>query len=262
MIRGASPASLARLVRTASARSGARRVLLLDLDGTLTDLQARPEHVVGLPTTAREALIRLHTSGWSIAVVTGRSHDDAERIVSIPGVTLFGSHGGEGPAGLTLDRSRRLRTRLERNGLAQSIVALARSFHGVQVEHKPLGLAVHDRGLSPGDRALWRVRLQRRLPRGDGFRLEVVRGKAVHELRPRGQHKGRVLDDWRPLRSLDETDRSVVALGDDRTDEDLFRALDRRGLRVRVGMTPQASLVDATLGAPVDVETFLAELCR
>ena len=254
--------SLARLVRSAAAHRGARRALLLDLDGTLVDLEERPEHVVGLPVAIREALIRLQACEWSIAVVTGRSRVDAERIVSLPGVTVFGSHGGDGPEGPTLAAPRRLATRLEMRSMAQPLAALARAFRGVQVERKPLALALHHRGLNLTDRALWTSRLRRRLPHGGTRWLEVVLGKAVHELRPRGIHKGRVLDAWRPTRSLSETDRSVVAVGDDRTDEDLFRALGQRGLRVRVGGTPSVSLVDATLGAPADVAAFLSGLCR
>ncbi len=57
-------------------------------------------------------------------------------------------------------------------------------------------------------------------------------------------------------------DASLVGVGDDRTDEDLFRALRGRGLAVRVGRPGLRSAARCRLSSPVAVQRFLAELAR
>ena len=62
--------------------------------------------------------------------------------------------------------------------------------------------------------------------------VEIIQGHKVVEIRPHGVNKGsvvgRVLGDGSP-------DTLVVALGDDRTDEDLFAALPDDAVSIHVG---------------------------
>ena len=55
-------------------------------------------------------------------------------------------------------------------------------------------------------------------------------------------------------------DASLVALGDDRTDEDLFRALEGKGLTVRVGRPGRDTRAVPRLPSPMAVRRFLEEL--
>jgi trehalose 6-phosphate synthase/phosphatase len=65
--------------------------------------------------------------------------------------------------------------------------------------------------------------------------VEELEGKKVIEVRLRGVSKGLVA-----RRVVDETGPGVeiVAIGDDRTDEDLFRALPAAAVTVAVGQRP------------------------
>ena len=65
--------------------------------------------------------------------------------------------------------------------------------------------------------------------------LEVLPGDKVVELRPSGVHKGLVVEE---LKSELSADAFVLAIGDDRTDEDLFAALPPGGVALRVGSRP------------------------
>ena len=62
--------------------------------------------------------------------------------------------------------------------------------------------------------------------------VEILPGNRVIEIRPYGVHKGRIVPPLSPERQAATT---IVALGDDRTDEDLFAALPPEAITVRVG---------------------------
>jgi trehalose 6-phosphate synthase/phosphatase len=62
--------------------------------------------------------------------------------------------------------------------------------------------------------------------------VEILAGNRVLEIRPHGIHKGRIVPPL-PAEKLART--AVLAIGDDRTDEDLFGALPPEAITIRVG---------------------------
>jgi trehalose 6-phosphate synthase/phosphatase len=62
--------------------------------------------------------------------------------------------------------------------------------------------------------------------------VEILAGHKVIEIRPYGIHKGRIIPPLTPERFAAT---AIVAIGDDRTDEDLFEALPPEAISVRVG---------------------------
>jgi trehalose 6-phosphate synthase/phosphatase len=62
--------------------------------------------------------------------------------------------------------------------------------------------------------------------------IELLVGAKVLEIRPRGVHKGRVVP--RILANVPAS-AAVIAIGDDRTDEDVFAALPPSAHTVHVG---------------------------
>jgi len=83
--------------------------------------------------------------------------------------------------------------------------------------------------------------------------FEVLVGEKVVEVRPRGVSKGAI------VREL-PTDSLIVALGDDRIDEELFAALPESGLAVHVG--PTASRAPLRLGGVLEARRLLEALLR
>jgi trehalose-phosphatase len=51
-----------------------------------------------------------------------------------------------------------------------------------------------------------------------------------------------------------------IFIGDDRTDEDAFRALEERGVGILVSEHPQVTAANYCLNTPEEVERFLGEL--
>jgi trehalose 6-phosphate synthase/phosphatase len=62
--------------------------------------------------------------------------------------------------------------------------------------------------------------------------VEILPGNRVIEIRPYGVHKGRIVPPMSPERQAATT---ILAIGDDRTDEDLFNALPPEAVTIRVG---------------------------
>jgi trehalose 6-phosphate synthase/phosphatase len=62
--------------------------------------------------------------------------------------------------------------------------------------------------------------------------VEILAGNRVLEIRPHGIHKGRIVPPLPPDRLARTT---VLAIGDDRTDEDLFVSLPPDAVSVKVG---------------------------
>jgi len=71
-----------------------RTGLVVDVDGTISPIVARPEDAFVLPK-ARQALIGLRRRLAVLGIVTGRSVDDARSLVKLDGLTYIGNHGLE-----------------------------------------------------------------------------------------------------------------------------------------------------------------------
>jgi trehalose 6-phosphate synthase/phosphatase len=65
--------------------------------------------------------------------------------------------------------------------------------------------------------------------------VEILAGNRVLEIRPYGVHKGRIIPPMSPER---EARTTILAIGDDRTDEDLFASLPPDAISARVGPGP------------------------
>lgn len=236
--------------------SAPRRALLLDYDGTLAPLTADRARAVPYPgVRAALATVALAPRRTAIWIVSGRTVEDLERLVGLERLAdLWGSHGME---------------RRSRHGrwtgapaappaaafLDATAAALERGGAGALVERKRYGLALHRRGADTEAYARATALLHERAveaPR-HGLVLEAFDGGV--ELRPRGFHKGLVVE--RAFAELG-ADAAVAYLGDDRTDEDAFAALSGRGLGVLVRPTPRRTRADAWLRPPKEVLDFLA----
>lgn len=209
-------------------RRTGRLVLLLDFDGTLAPIVERPE-AAAMPDATRRALERLMARpGVEAAVVSGRGMADARERAAIPGIAYAGNHGMEIEGG-GMDRvhpeARAARPALER--VADEVGAALEPVPGAFVEDKGLTLSIHFRMADPSREEEVRRAVLGAVHGHDDLR--VTEGKKVLEVRPRVDwHKGRavefLLGEMRPPAGA-----PVLYLGDDRTDEDAFRALAARG---------------------------------
>jgi trehalose-phosphatase len=208
----------------------ARLLVLTDLDGTLIPIRATPD-LATVDATTRAVLRRLaRAPGVRLGIISGRQLADVRRMVRVPGLVYVGNHGLEqGLPGRTIVVPAARRTTGTMAHLSRELARTVRPIRGAFVEPKRYTLSVHWRGVSPRDarrfhRAVqavlrpWRVR----------GTIRVTLGKRVIEVRPPVRwDKGSAVEwlarHWRCRRG------ELVYLGDDRTDEDAFRAVNRRG---------------------------------
>ncbi|MDP9430901.1 MAG: trehalose-phosphatase [Actinomycetota bacterium] len=222
---GTSSADLPADLTEAVAALARRRPLLVasDYDGVLAPLVGDPSAAVPLPRVGA-VLERLAAhEGVEVALVSGRGVDDLRAVSGFEGpYRWIGSHGAEydGPlAGALATR---------RDALAEQLTPLVAAVPGARLEVKPASVAVHVREAT--DRAAAAALLEQADAVADPS-LTKKPGKEVLELAVTDADKGSAL-----LRLRDDAGAAAtVYLGDDRTDEDAFRALSPTDLTVKVG---------------------------
>ena len=204
-------------------RGSGALVLLLDFDGTLAPIVDRPE-LAEMPPRTRRALERLMAlDGVTAAVVSGRGLADVRERAALGDVAYAGNHGMEiEGAGMRRIHPEAAAARPELEAAAARIMAELEGMDGAFLEDKGLTLSIHYRR-APEQEANVREIVLEAVDGQPG--LAVTEGKMVLEVRPRVEwDKGRaVLFLLRQMRPPAEA--PVLYLGDDRTDEDAFRAL-------------------------------------
>jgi len=201
---------LARL--TESPTQGA---ILLDVDGTLAPIVARPE-LAAVPEEARAELRRLVGRYGLVACVSGRTGLDAARLVGVDGIAYVGVHG------------------LELSPEAESWRGPLREFAASvpwPVEDKGLAIVFHYRGAEDEEAAVGELRSV--AARATALGLDAQFGRKVLEVRPPVH-----ADKGTAVRALlEERDlRRALYAGDDTTDLDAFRGLDGLDVSIRVAI--------------------------
>ncbi|MBC7834417.1 MAG: trehalose-phosphatase, partial [Phycisphaerales bacterium] len=113
-----------------------------DYDGTLSHLVDNPSRA----TPVRAAMVSLRAlsemSGTHVAVISGRSLTDLERLSGAPpGMRLVGSHGSEFAPGFSSTLSGEQRGLLKL--LHDDLVDISATAMGLLVEAKPAAIALH-----------------------------------------------------------------------------------------------------------------------
>jgi trehalose 6-phosphate phosphatase len=194
--------------------------LFLDLDGTVAPIVARPD-LVG-PDPRRNKLLRHIADALEsrLAIVSGRSIDDIDRITANAGYAAAGLHGLERRGA---DVFVQAVPHPEIDKAAELIDMFARTHEGLLVEKKGLAIALHYRGAPAlADDAL---ALARRVAWATGLTLQE--GNMVAELRCPGPNKGDVLSAY--MHEAPFKGHTPIFIGDDLTDENGFVAAQALG---------------------------------
>ena len=215
-------------------RAAPSLLLLLDYDGTLVPFAPVPD--LALPDAElldllRRLAARPHTA---VHLVSGRLRETMETWCADLPVGLHAEHGlwsRPRPGGPW--RKRPLPAVDWRERVRPLLAELTARTPGALVEEKTASIAWHYRMADPALGAARAAALRRKLKALlDGAPAEVLTGDAVVEVRPRGIHKGLIVA---PLVDEAPAGTLIAAMGDDRTDEDLFAALPPDAVAIRVG---------------------------
>ena len=223
--------------------------LFLDFDGTLVAFAQLPDGVVVGESVPR-LLAGLHARlGGALAIVTGRTLAQLDAILGPPRYAAAGLHGHEWRLA-----TGHVHESGKPAGVGRILAALRERFGSdprLLIEDKGAGVAVHYRR-APG-RAEACMAALREVATAPEF--EILHGHYVIEARPRGIHKGAALKSL--IGQPPFAGRRPVFVGDDRTDEDGFRAaLVMGGHGVKIG--PEPSIARYRLASVEAVHAWLA----
>ena len=251
---------------SSNVRAAAHTLLLCDYDGTLTPIVSRPDEAA-LPPPIMEKLRALaEQSTFSIGVISGRPLSEVKALVGIEGIYYAGNHGLEieGPGFKYINPAAQA-SRAQIKDLAKHFSDKLNGIEGVIVEDKGLSLSIHYRLVKESnENVVADVFRQITLPLLQQRKVRVTSGKKAWEIRPPTDwHKGKavemIINEIKA--SLSPKQLLTIYLGDDTTDEDAFRVINRpEGWSIFVGGDNPPSNADYFLNSPSEMLTFLSRL--
>jgi trehalose 6-phosphate synthase/phosphatase len=237
-------------------KAASQRLILLDYDGTLVGFHHNPQRAE--PDQELRLLLRALTEvpNTRVVLISGRDRGTLDKWLGQLPVDFITEHGvwlraageeWELFQAMQNDWMRDLRPVLE-----LYVARTAGSF----IEEKDYSLVWHYRR---ADADLGEVRARELLAHlafmTANTDLQVMEGNKVLEIKNAGINKGTAAARWLARYPAD----FILALGDDRTDEDTFRALPPEAYTVKVGSTGR-SLARFNIGSPAEVRQLLRKL--
>ncbi len=238
------------------------RLLLLDYDGTLAPFHVDRDRAVPYWGVIEVIESIMQSERCRVVLISGRGIDDIVRLVPLKRqFEIWGSHGWE----RKMPDGRYLAPQLGDDitaSLEEAYRILVDEELSSRCERKPASLAFHWRGLTPDEITRLRNLVYDRWgPIAERSGLLIRDFSGGTELRPPGRDKGYAV---KTILSEYHEKPAVAYLGDDRTDEDAFRALESKGLRVLVTDEFHSTAADVWLRPPDELVEFLgmwAEAC-
>ena len=235
-------------------RHAERLLLMLDFDGTLAPIVARPPDA-RIPAQTQATLRALQACpNVTLAIVSGRAVRDVQALAGLEGIHYFGSHGGERlrPGSSTVDADA-----CALAGIRNLCRRLARELSdvpGFEIEDKGASAAAHYRNVEPDQRG--RVEKAARAAVGANRSLRLSPGKMVYDITPRdGADKGAAAKGL-----LREAGGLPLYFGDDTTDESAFVALPASAVTVHVGPQKEQSAARYRVSGPREVAESLLRI--
>jgi trehalose-phosphatase len=194
-----------------------------------------------------------------VAILSGRDLDDVRGRVLVDGIVYAGSHGFDiaGAGGLRRQLGAAYLPVLD--AAETELREALDEIPGAQLERKHFSVAAHYRNVNENDafrvaRAVDAVAARHR-------ELRRIHGKKVYELLPDiDWDKGKAVLWLLETLKLERGKVLPIYIGDDRTDEDAFRALEKRGVSILVSEQPQVTAASYSLNNPEEVKEFMQKI--
>ncbi len=244
-----------RLIR--AFREAPRRVIFLDYDGTLLPFAPAPE--LAAPDPELRELLRALASlpETRVHIVSGRGRDLLGYWLSELPLGLHAEHGfwSRPTVASPWRPSRELK-----EGWKERLLPILEEFTartpGSLIEEKSASVTWHYRMADPEFGSFQAKELRLHLSEVfSNFPVQVLPGVKAVEIRLQGLHKGKIVS---PALADAPPGCAVLAMGDDRTDEDLFAALPPGGFAIHIG--PTSSRATYRLKDPAAARGLLREL--
>lgn len=239
----------------------ARRVLIAtDFDGTLCPIVDSPSEV-RVSTATLEILRHVAASPrLALAVISGRALDDVRRRIPLD-IVFAGNHGLEiSGGGLQFEHAEAQRLRPALTAGCEGLRGVLQEWPTAWVEDKGLSATLHFRMVEQRHHCSLLFAARRSLG-ALGPQLALRTGNRALEIRPRVPwDKGSAMQ---YIREKAGPFDMCISLGDDRTDESMFRA-NHGPLNIRIGSTYRTAAT-YYLSDPAEVAILMAhiaDVCR
>jgi len=232
-----------------------QRQLFLDYDGTLVPFVRHPS-LAKPPERLHRLLTQLADDPRnSVVILSGRDRASLDRWLGHLPIGLAAEHGfWLKDAGGQWTNAPHPSTNWKFT-LRAILDQHADRLPGAFVEEKEFSLVWHYRSSDPDQaRPIAAELIDQLTSYTTGLNVQVLPGNKVVEVRTAGIHKGTAASHWLSGRVNDH----ILAIGDDWTDEDLFRALPPNSFTIRVGITNTVALYNVR--GPEDVLRLLESL--
>ncbi|XP_009764517.1 probable trehalose-phosphate phosphatase 6 [Nicotiana sylvestris] len=266
------PSALDKLEQMMSITKGRKIVIFLDYDGTLSDIVPNPEEA--FMTHKMRRVLREVANHFPTAIISGRQREKVQDFVQLNNVYYAGSHGLDIEAPLNhttnfddMDNEVVLHQPAkeflpEKHKVFNLLSERTKSIKGVNIEDNKFCISVHYRHVLAKDLGTLENMISTVLKEYQNFR--VSKGKMVFEIRPNiGWNKGHALEYFLEYLGFGTSDDVFpIYIGDDRTDEDAFNVLRKRGqgFPIVVSATPKDTKALYSLREPKEVMEFLLGL--
>lgn len=213
-------------------RSAGKRLLLLDYDGTLVPFAKHPQFATPTDPLLRNLKRIASDPNTDVTIISGRAGDFLEQWLGDLPVNLVAEHG----AGIRLKNEKWNYGPGDNQSWKSIILPVLEMFKqrspGSFIEQKTHTLVWHYRNV---EKELGFNRSRELL---DNLRhlihnspLNIIDGNKVIEIRTAGIDKGVVVQKITKEATYD----FVLAIGDDKTDEDMFKVLDENSVTIKIG---------------------------
>ena len=212
-----------------------RRLILLDYDGTLVPFAKHPK--IAKPT---EDLLKIlkhlsEGSGTEVVLISGRDKNTLQDWFGMLNIKLVAEHG----IWIKEKNANWFLIKPLKNDWKPQIIPILKTYvdrlPGSFVEEKDFSIAWHYRGADP---ELGFMRAKELMDDLINFTanidVQILQGSKVIEIKGGGVNKGTAAMYFISKESFD----FILAIGDDMTDEDLFRALPQTAYSIKVEIAP------------------------
>ncbi len=212
-------------------RAAGRILIATDFDGTLCPIVDVPSQASVAPATLEILQQASDCNRLTVAVISGRALADVKRRVPLD-ITFAGNHGLEiSGGGVEFEHAEARQLRPVLAAACEVLTGVVRKWPTAWIEDKGLSATLHFRQVD--QRRHNSLLFAARHSLGTfGSQLALRAGNRALEIRPKVQwDKGSALQYIREKSGPFDT---CISIGDDRTDETMFRA-NRGQLNIRVG---------------------------
>ena len=203
--------------------------LFLDVDGTLYEIVSSPSLIKPCFKLQKKLQTTRNRLGGALALISGRSLDDLDRIFENDKISVAGNHGAQLRDTLRLREYQANTENIKR--IAHKIRELLNGQKNIEIENKGSNLSVHFRNSTIDRKEINKIIME--LVKYEP-KLTFLKGKEVLEVKPLSYNKGTAISYF--MRTKPFIKRRPIFIGDDVSDEDGFETVNKiGGWSVRVG---------------------------